>query len=201
MRLARYIDLDEVGFGEGDEDFVLMRSAKLEQGHGGGVGVNVGDLPNVCEGCSGEDVAADQVADVDLVVGEGGAFFRGDGDVQAAQGFSVVDGVDAGEFEDDSALVEPVIFELDFARSVQVCGLGEGSRKTLFRSWNFSGKSVRSSARTSPLRPCGRTNRARSTHSSSVIRQAPRWLRAAFRSESFTPQKVLRSCLLPECPA
>ena len=71
--------------------------------------------PMSARGVPAIDVAADQVADIDLVVGEGGAFFRGDGDVQSAQGFGVVDGVDAGEFEDNAALVEPMIFELDFA--------------------------------------------------------------------------------------
>ena len=74
--------------------------------------VYVGDFADLGS-CAGVDQsAADQVGDVDCAVFEGGAFGFGDGDFESAQGFDVVDRVDAGELQDDAALVKPVALEI-----------------------------------------------------------------------------------------
>src|SRR5277367_196316 len=89
-----------------------------EQRGAGGFAIDVDDGADIsgAGGAGVDDVAPDEVVDVDGVVFEGGALIAGDGYVESAQGIGVVDGVDAGELEDNAPLVQPVAFEFDGAR-------------------------------------------------------------------------------------
>ena len=139
--------------------------------------------------------AADQVADVDFVVGEGGSLGDRDGDDLAFEGFSGGDGVDSGEVEDDAAFVGPVMDEFDFAGRAQRHAAPEASSSQRRLRWaNFSGKSVRRSAKTSPLRPWGWRMRASQTqlrlvrHGSGCLP----WSRSERRALS--ERRLLRGC-------
>src|SRR6185437_159102 len=107
----------EVGLGERDQDFALRATHDEQRGRASGA-------VNVFDGADGdwwvrrniEQGAADEVGDVDLVVGERGAFAAGDGDDEAGEGFGCGDGVDAGKAEDDAPFVQPVMDEFGGAR-------------------------------------------------------------------------------------
>jgi hypothetical protein len=108
------VNLGEEAFGEGDEDFAVC-ALDDEEGNGAGGAVNVEDGAERDRGGAGDvdEFRADEVGDVDLVFREGGAFGAGNGDYEARKLFGGGDGVDAGKVEDDGALVEPVVDELD----------------------------------------------------------------------------------------
>jgi hypothetical protein len=123
-----------VGGGEGDEEGLDVGDEDLVAGGGddgeerGGVGeaaaavggcgeVDGGDGSD--EGGAVEDLAVEQVVDVFLVFGELDAVFVPDDQLELGEGFGLLDGVDAGEVENDAALVaadgEPVSHHLDGA--------------------------------------------------------------------------------------
>ena len=92
------------------------------------------------------------------------------------QFFSRRDRIDTGKVQHDAALVEPVMSKLYLARRFTLATRDGSSAPDAScsshnrrRSANFSGKSVRISANTSPLRPCVRLIRATHTHPSSAI--------------------------------
>jgi len=85
------IHVPEKGLGEGDESLVSAGAFDDEQRHGGGFEIDVGNLADVFLCFSSVDVATDEFADVDLVVGEGRALFAGDRYFHAPQSLSVVD--------------------------------------------------------------------------------------------------------------
>src|SRR5487761_2431318 len=63
-----------------------------------------------------DELTIDEITNVDFVRGKGRTLLARDGDDEAGEGFSVVDGVDAVKVEDDGALVQPVVDEGDGAR-------------------------------------------------------------------------------------
>jgi len=129
-------------FGEGDEEFAL-RGLQSEERRAWLTFAGEVDVADLAEekgrfgeragrgsydgGCGGEfeDGAADEIGDEVAAGGQVGALFPRDADVEAAQFFRVVDGVDALEMEDAHAgmvAVDPEGTERDGTRRASVCG-------------------------------------------------------------------------------
>ena len=87
--------------------------------------------------------------------------------------------IHARKMQHHAALVQPVMHKLHLARILDAGSISRARRNcraaatSCRRSANFSGKSVRISAKTSPLRPCVRLMRASHTHPSGAIICAP----------------------------
>jgi hypothetical protein len=126
--LGGKIDVAEIAFGEGDQDLVAgVGRAHDEESNGASGAVYFFNLTYQDRGRAGyiHQGAADQVSNVDFVVGEWSSLSEGNSDDEAAEGFGFRDGIGVGEVEDDSALVQPMGLELNFARS----GIGFGARR------------------------------------------------------------------------
>src|SRR5579863_4089531 len=130
------IELAEIAFREGDEDFTRSGFENEKRNRAGGAvdGDNCADSDGRGAG-DVEERAADEIADVGLVVSERDALGEGNGYEQASERFGSGDGVDAGEMQYDAALVQPVVDEFGRARrrrrvrtlveEAQVAALGE----------------------------------------------------------------------------
>jgi hypothetical protein len=121
------VNVAQPRFGEGNlQLFCLVRGAACgldqQQRDIGGVAVYADDGPDISGAgrADVDNVAADEVVDVDGVLVERSALVSGDGYVEVAEGFRVGDGVDSGKFQDDAAFVEPVAFELNRALGFSV---------------------------------------------------------------------------------
>jgi len=117
------VDFTQVCFDEGNKQFLVIGGGfDHEQRGAGGFFVDAGDGSDICgvAGSNVDDVASDQVIDVDGVVFEWGALVAGDGQVMSAQRLGAGDGVDPDKLEDDAALVQPVVFKFDGARRCSV---------------------------------------------------------------------------------
>lgn len=125
------IEAAEVAFGEGNEDLTGF-ALHDEERCGAGGAVDVADGADG-DGGGGGDVdegTANEVADVGLVWCEWDALGEGDGHAEADEGFGGGDGVDAGEVEDDAALMKPVMEKLD--------GAGESLRGKCLAFWGWA---------------------------------------------------------------
>jgi hypothetical protein len=100
----------EIALGEGDQDFFCGTWALTRRDTGPAVRSTSFDL--AYETGSGPatsiESAADQVGDIDFVLGQRGTLGQRNGDDEAGEGFSGGDGIDPREMKDDAAFVEPV---------------------------------------------------------------------------------------------
>lgn len=107
----------QIDFGEGDQDFSLSALDNEQRRRSSG-SINVFDLAYDDQRIRARNIdqrAADQVADVDLVFRQCGAFAARNRDNQAGQLFRIRNGVHAREMQNDTAFVQPVILQLDLA--------------------------------------------------------------------------------------
>ena len=124
--LAFDVHFAQPGLSERDEElFFTGGGLKHEERCACDVAVDADDGPEVA--CSAtadiDDVAADEVVDVDGVLFEGRTLRTRDGDIESAKGFSVGDRIDPREFENNASFVQPVLFEYDRTRGHFIVGV------------------------------------------------------------------------------
>lgn len=131
-------------FGERDQHLVFAAGFTDDEQRGAGsIAVYVGDGSDVAVSLAEvDDVATDQIVDVDGVFFEWRALAAGNGDIEPAQRFRVGDGVDTGEFEDDPALVQPMVFKGDRAQKGFPVRMQQGEAGALGKSLGEVGKNV-----------------------------------------------------------